>query len=64
MRKVADEQLEPWLVAWHKDHHDGWQDETLLEAAMKFVSAGLAGFKRLFQRPRASSIKPLPICGT
>jgi thiol-disulfide isomerase/thioredoxin len=29
MRKVADEQLEPWLAAWHKDHHDGWQDETL-----------------------------------
>lgn len=29
MRNVADDQLEPWLVAWHKDHHDGWQDETL-----------------------------------
>ena len=29
LRNVADEQLEPWLVAWHKDHHDGWQDETL-----------------------------------
>lgn len=29
MRKIADEQLEPWLVAWHKDHAQGWQDETL-----------------------------------
>ena len=29
MRKVADDQLEPWLVAWHNAHKDGWQDETL-----------------------------------
>lgn len=29
MRKVADDQLEPWLVAWKNAHHDGWQDETL-----------------------------------
>lgn len=29
MRNVADDKLEPWLVAWHKDHQDGWQDETL-----------------------------------
>ena len=29
LRAVADAQLEPWLVAWHKDHKEGWQDETL-----------------------------------
>ncbi|HWB58541.1 MAG TPA: redoxin family protein [Chthoniobacteraceae bacterium] len=29
MRDVADDKLEPWLVAWKNAHHDGWQDETL-----------------------------------
>ena len=29
LRTVPDDKVEPWLVAWLADHHDGWQDETL-----------------------------------
>lgn len=29
LRNVPNDKLEPWLVAWHTAHPDGWQDETL-----------------------------------